>query len=357
MSVRLEVTAEVAAPIERVWEVLVDWPGQERWIPLTTVRVTTEHDQGLGVRADALSGFWLGPVPLGLLDRFIVTGWSPPAAGLAELEVLHLGPYFTGPGVFRLDAGDGRTVVTATELFDLPGGRVPEALVRLALPVMRVRVRAQSPSSRRPGRARVTEHRDRARVTEPGVLPGPDGALRCSWALSAPEYLAYHDHEWGRPVTTAQGLYERMTLEAFQSGLAWITILRKRDSLPVRLRRLRPGPCRGLRRGRRVAAAWRTRESCATGPRSRRRSATRGWSATWGRCSWTSSDGSPCPLARGRDPARCRPPPPNRSRSPRSSNDTGIRFFGPTTAYALMQAVGLVDDHLDGCFVPPPTRP
>src|SRR3954451_11326631 len=53
---------------------------------------------------------------------------------------------------------------------------------------------------------------------------------RCPWATSAPDYLAYHDEEWGRPVTDDRGLYERMTLEAFQSGLSWITILRKREA-------------------------------------------------------------------------------------------------------------------------------
>jgi DNA-3-methyladenine glycosylase I len=63
-----------------------------------------------------------------------------------------------------------------------------------------------------------------------GAQPGPDGLPRCPWALSAPEYLAYHDEEWGRPVASVQGLYERMTLEAFQSGLSWITILRKREN-------------------------------------------------------------------------------------------------------------------------------
>ena len=63
-----------------------------------------------------------------------------------------------------------------------------------------------------------------------GVAPGPDGLLRCPWAMSAPEYLAYHDDEWGKPVTNVQGIYERMTLEAFQSGLSWITILRKREN-------------------------------------------------------------------------------------------------------------------------------
>ena len=63
-----------------------------------------------------------------------------------------------------------------------------------------------------------------------GAVLGPDGLWRCPWALSAPEYVAYHDDEWGRPVSTVQGLYERMTLEAFQSGLSWITILRKREN-------------------------------------------------------------------------------------------------------------------------------
>ncbi len=138
MSLRLDVSREVAAPLERVWEVLVDWTGQERWIPMTTVRITSAHSAGLGVRAEALSGRWLGPVPLGLLDRFVVTGWAPPAEGRAELEVLHLGPYFTGPGVFRLRSEDaGRTTVSCTELFDLPGGRLTEAVAGLTLPIMR----------------------------------------------------------------------------------------------------------------------------------------------------------------------------------------------------------------------------
>ena len=100
MSVRLEVSTEIAAPIDLVWTVLADWEGQSRWIPLTTVRVLTPHREGLGVRAAALSGFWLGSLPIGLLDRFIVTGWSPPNGHHAELEILHLGPYFTGEGVF-----------------------------------------------------------------------------------------------------------------------------------------------------------------------------------------------------------------------------------------------------------------
>ena len=66
-------------------------------------------------------------------------------------------------------------------------------------------------------------------MTADGLVAGADGALRCAWAGSSPEYLRYHDEEWGRPVHGDRALFERVTLEAFQSGLAWITILRKRE--------------------------------------------------------------------------------------------------------------------------------
>jgi Polyketide cyclase / dehydrase and lipid transport len=138
VSVRLEVSTEIDAPVAAVWEVLIDWTGQSRWIPLTTVRVTSDGGVGPGVRAEALSGLWLGRLPLGLLDRFVVTGWSPPADDAAELEVLHLGPYFTGEGVFRLRGHDGRTTVCCIEVFSLPGGRPTEWLARLALPPLRL---------------------------------------------------------------------------------------------------------------------------------------------------------------------------------------------------------------------------
>ena len=83
VSIRLEVSAEINAPVAAVWDVLIDWTGQSRWIPLTTVRVITDRQVGLGVRAEVLSGVWLGRIPLGLLDRFVVTGWSPPLADAA----------------------------------------------------------------------------------------------------------------------------------------------------------------------------------------------------------------------------------------------------------------------------------
>jgi Polyketide cyclase / dehydrase and lipid transport len=129
----LQVARQVSAEPARVWQVLIDWAGQSRWIPFTTVDVVSDHDQGLGVRAVALSGFRLGRIPVGLLDNFVVTGWSP----AKELEVLHLGPYFTGEGAFRLEPHHGGTRVTATEVFSLPGGKPIEAIVRLGLPLMR----------------------------------------------------------------------------------------------------------------------------------------------------------------------------------------------------------------------------
>ncbi len=142
MSTRLEVGHHVDADLDAVWAVLVDWVGQERWIPLTTVQVHSAEDRGRGVRVAALSGFWLGRVPVGLLDNFVVTGWSPPheaeGGARAELAVLHLGPYFTGEGVFQLSTDGAGTRVQATELFDVPGGALANRLVGLALPLMRV---------------------------------------------------------------------------------------------------------------------------------------------------------------------------------------------------------------------------
>ncbi|MDF2748306.1 MAG: hypothetical protein K0S98_2593 [Propionibacteriaceae bacterium] len=133
----LQVAVQASAEPARVWQVLIDWAGQSRWIPFTTIDVVSDHDQGLGVRAVVLSGFRLGRIPVGLLDNFVVTGWRP----AKELEVLHLGPYFTGEGAFRLEPHHGGTRVTATEVFSLPGGKPIEAIVRLGLPLMRVAFR------------------------------------------------------------------------------------------------------------------------------------------------------------------------------------------------------------------------
>src|SRR5579859_856103 len=65
---------------------------------------------------------------------------------------------------------------------------------------------------------------------EGSAITGADGLMRCPWAVSAPEYVAYHDDEWGQPLRGDDALFERLCLEAFQSGLSWLTILRKREA-------------------------------------------------------------------------------------------------------------------------------
>lgn len=189
-----------------------------------------------------------------------------------------------------------------------------------------------------------------------GVVPGPDGLLRCPWALSAPEYLAYHDDEWGKPVSSVSGLYERMTLEAFQSGLSWLTILRKRENFrrafadfqPERVStfdeadvvRLLNDPGIVRNRAKITAAIDNARLVVDLGPDfadlilsyrviDQHRPVAGEWRAT-----------SPESVALARE-----------------LKARGFRFFGPTTAYAMMQAIGLVDDHAAGCFAPPPLWP
>lgn len=180
--------------------------------------------------------------------------------------------------------------------------------------------------------------------------PGPDGRLRCSWALSAPDYLDYHDTEWGQPVRTVAGLYERLTLEAFQSGLSWLTILRKRENFrrafagfdpelvaafdDTDVARLLSDAGVVRNRAKIEAAVHNARVVFELGEEfveivvsfrvvGRPRPTDEDWRAT-----------SPESVAMAEELKR-----------------RGIRFFGATTAYALMQAVGLVDDHLQNCFV------
>lgn len=135
MTLRLTASVVTRASAHRVWAELTDWAGQSRWIPLTAVRVG-RSTTGLGVRVAALSGFRLGRLPFGLFDHFVVTGWTPPGDGPGHLEVLHLGPFFTGPGEFTLTAVDGGTRVACVEAVDLPGGRLTETPARLLMPLL-----------------------------------------------------------------------------------------------------------------------------------------------------------------------------------------------------------------------------
>ena len=189
-----------------------------------------------------------------------------------------------------------------------------------------------------------------------GPVEGPDARPRCPWALAAPEYLAYHDEEWGRPVRGDAALYERLTLEAFQSGLSWLTILRKRASFraafagfdPARVAAFGPADVERLladagivrNRAKIEAAIANARATAMLGPG--------GLDAlVWSHASPSRPGGRPATLA---DVPTVTP----QSRALAGAlRAAGFRFVGPTTAYAVMQACGLVDDHLAGCWVPP----
>jgi DNA-3-methyladenine glycosylase I len=191
-----------------------------------------------------------------------------------------------------------------------------------------------------------------------GLVVGADGRARCAWAGSSPEYLRYHDEEWGRPVHGERELLERLTLEAFQSGLAWITILRKREGFREAFAGFDPevvagyGPddverlladARIVRNRAKVAAAV-----ANAGATVALREAYRGGldALVW----------SFAPPARGRRPRPGEIPAatPESTALAKALKRHGFVFVGPTTAYATMQACGLVDDHLDGCHVPIP---
>jgi len=142
MSLLVTASVSVAVPAADAWRAVVDWAGQGRWIPFTTVRVTAGPATGLGCRVEALSGFRAAGRPIGLLDRFVVTGWTPPAPDRpGEVEVLHLGPGFTGVGVIRVVSVAAGSIVAVTESFDPPGGFLTEPVVRPLLPALRAGLR------------------------------------------------------------------------------------------------------------------------------------------------------------------------------------------------------------------------
>jgi DNA-3-methyladenine glycosylase I len=182
------------------------------------------------------------------------------------------------------------------------------------------------------------------------LVTGPDGRRRCWWAVSTAEYVAYHDEEWGRPVRDDDALFERLCLEAFQSGLSWITILRKREGF------------------RAAFAGFRIEEVARFGPRdverlmadpgivrnrmkieatiANARAAAQLDSLT--ELVWSYADARPrAPRSRDQLPALT----PASTALAKDLKKRGFRFVGPTTAYATMQACGLVNDHISGCHV------
>ena len=182
------------------------------------------------------------------------------------------------------------------------------------------------------------------------AVTGADGLARCPWGLSTSDYVAYHDKEWGRPVRDDQGVYERLCLEAFQSGLSWLTILRKREGFRQAFAGFDLEKVAGFGDGdvERLlsdAAIVRNRAKIEAAIANARAALKlpEGLAAL----AWRHADpNAPAPQTSADVPAST----PGSKALARELKKRGFRFVGPTTAYALMQACGLVDDHLEACF-------
>ena len=174
---------------------------------------------------------------------------------------------------------------------------------------------------------------------------------RCGWATSAPEYVAYHDQEWGRPLTGDDALFERVCLEAFQSGLAWITILRKRPAFRAAfagfaIDAVAAFTDEDVERLMADASIVRNRAKITAAVRNARaaQQLEQGLSdLLW---SFAPAVRPPRPRTQAEVPATT----PESVAMARELKRRGFAFVGPTTAYALMQATGMVDDHVVSCF-------
>jgi DNA-3-methyladenine glycosylase I len=189
-----------------------------------------------------------------------------------------------------------------------------------------------------------------------GLVAGPDGIPRCWWGASDDTYRAYHDREWGFPVTDDRRLFEKICLEGFQSGLSWITILRKRESFRAAFAGF--DPARVARFGRRDVARLlrdagivRHRGKIeSTINNARRALALAEEHGSLARYFWA---WAPAPSARPRrlthEALLAMPLTAESKACSRDLKRRGWTFVGPTTVYAFMQAMGLVNDHLEGC--------
>jgi DNA-3-methyladenine glycosylase I len=192
-------------------------------------------------------------------------------------------------------------------------------------------------------------------VTAPvpgGAIAGPDGRLRCPWGLSAPEYIRYHDEEWGRPVRGDQVIFERLCLEAFQSGLSWLTILRKRENFRTAFAAFdlkKVAEFTGEDRERLLADAGIVRNRAKIDAVLHNAKAALEISGGLSGLVWKYAEEPPATTA----PYTLSDVPAKTSASTALSAElrkNGFVFTGPVTAYATMQACGVVNDHLASCF-------
>ena len=184
------------------------------------------------------------------------------------------------------------------------------------------------------------------------LVTGDDGITRCAWGAGDPLYRAYHDHEWGKPLHGDDLLYELLTLEGFQAGLSWLTILRKREAFRVAFAGFRIDAVAGFtgddvdrllddpgivrHRGKIEAAIANAR-------------ATLGLPAGLDSLVWSYA---PTPrVRRAESLSEIQAVTPESTALSKELKRRGFRFVGPTTVYAFMQSAGLVDDHLAGCEI------
>jgi DNA-3-methyladenine glycosylase I len=190
------------------------------------------------------------------------------------------------------------------------------------------------------------------------VVRGSDGVVRCGWGGSTPDYCAYHDNEWGRPVVDDVRLYEKLCLEGFQSGLSWLTILRKRENFRKAFAGFTP---------QRVAA-FTTKDvnrllddAGIVRHRGKIEAAIANARAT---IEVQDDVGSLAALVWQFEPRGRRAAPKSYADMTSKTDESkalskellrrGFRFVGPTTVYSMMQSCGLVNDHMARCAVRAP---
>lgn len=180
-----------------------------------------------------------------------------------------------------------------------------------------------------------------------------DGLVRCDWATTE-LYREYHDNEWGRPLHGPVQLFERMSLEAFQSGLSWLIILRKRDNFRrafagfdiAKVAEYTDADVARLMADQGIVRNRAKIEATIANARA---------AADVGDLSELLWSFAPASRRRSQRPASSADVPATTAESTAMARELkrrGFRFVGPTTAYALMQATGMVDDHLRACWVP-----
>jgi DNA-3-methyladenine glycosylase I len=181
---------------------------------------------------------------------------------------------------------------------------------------------------------------------------GADGVRRCPWSVFEPEYQSYHDREWGRPVGSDDRIFEKLCLEGFQDGLSWLTILRKRDGFRRAFAGFDPSVVArftdaDVARLLADSAIVRHRDkilATISNARAAVRLGDQGISLAGLLWSFEVPAGRP-PMTLAAIPAST----PESAAFSRELSRRGFCFVGPTTVYAAMQSLGVVNDHLDGC--------